>query len=261
MIAVHPLAALIPEMTADQFAELRVDIERHGLIEPIVLHEHMILDGRHRARACDETGVEPRFEDFNGPSPVEFVISKNLKRRHLSTSQLAAIAVDFLPAIEAEAKQRQVQAGQEHGRGMDSSVSPDTDLSPRRSGQPARAAEQAGALVGVSGVSVARAKRVHDQEPEMFEQVKTGALTVNAADTAIRESKPRTPNPIKQRPMPPASDVIPKVLDGLRLHAAELDRALNEGTVKREEAADWSRDLYAIRTAISKSISLLKEIS
>ena len=59
---IHELAALIPEMSADEFRGLCDDIRTNGLIEPIVLYEDRVLDGRHRYRACIETGIEPRFE-------------------------------------------------------------------------------------------------------------------------------------------------------------------------------------------------------
>jgi len=71
----------------------------------------------------------------------------------------AAIAVEFRPTLAEEAKSRQQEAGQRHGRGMDSSGSPDPQLSKP---DPHRARNDAGALVGVSGATVdlARPKRL-----------------------------------------------------------------------------------------------------
>jgi ParB-like chromosome segregation protein Spo0J len=179
-IAVHPLAALIPEMDDGQYEELRADIERNGLLDAIVLHEHMVLDGRHRLRACEEIGVEPRFvefAEFDAPSPVEFVVSKNLKRRHLTPSQRAALVTEFLPAYEAEAKQRQ-------GTRTDLATSGSTD--PEVAKEPVRAREKVAALVGVSGASVDRAKRVQREDPEVFEQVKSGERSLHDADNKLR---------------------------------------------------------------------------
>ena len=42
---------------------------------------------------------------------MRFVIAKNLHRRHLTSSQRAVLALDVLPLLEAEAKERQVEAG------------------------------------------------------------------------------------------------------------------------------------------------------
>lgn len=43
-------------------------------------------------------------------SPVEWVISENLIRRHLTSSQRAVIALDLLPLLEKEAGERQTLA-------------------------------------------------------------------------------------------------------------------------------------------------------
>jgi len=112
----HPIADLMPSMSEEEYKNLIEDINVNGLIEPIYLFEGKILDGRHRYRACVELGIEPRFEEYSGNSPVSFVISKNLKRRHLTESQKAALAVELLPYIEKEAKERQIKTGESGGK-------------------------------------------------------------------------------------------------------------------------------------------------
>ncbi|WP_295392918.1 ParB/RepB/Spo0J family partition protein [uncultured Thiodictyon sp.] len=88
----HPLCLLIPEMSADDFAGLKKDIEQHGLRHPILTYEDKILDGRHRARACAELGIVANYQPWSGTDPLAFVLSENLHRRHLTTAQRAAIA-------------------------------------------------------------------------------------------------------------------------------------------------------------------------
>src|SRR6516164_7782662 len=60
----HPLADLVPPMSGEEYEALVADIKKNGLLGVIVLHEGMILDGRHRYRACLEAGVEPHFVDY-----------------------------------------------------------------------------------------------------------------------------------------------------------------------------------------------------
>jgi hypothetical protein len=189
---IHPLAELIPSMTPEEFADLRADIEANGLLSSITVFEDKILDGRHRYRACAELGVEPRFEDFEGEEPARFVISLNLKRRNLSKSQLAMTAAEFLPALEAEARKKQVEAGKNFGRGMDSSVQNRAELSDEgRSARDGRAASEAAALTGASARYVSAAKRVAEVDPVLAEKVKTGDVSLDAAEKQVADRSPR----------------------------------------------------------------------
>jgi protein gp37 len=105
----HPLCLCIPEMDADEYEELRLDIECVGLKVPIVLFEGMILDGRHRYRACVETGAEMAFEEFTGPgSAFEFVVSHNLKRRNLAPEQRLLAVSRMTEVMKDRARARQL---------------------------------------------------------------------------------------------------------------------------------------------------------
>jgi hypothetical protein len=86
----HPAADLFPLLTGKEYAALRDDVAAHGQREDIVLLDGQILDGRNRYRVCRELGLEPRCRAWDGEgSPVAFVLSANLHRRHLDASQRA----------------------------------------------------------------------------------------------------------------------------------------------------------------------------
>jgi ParB-like chromosome segregation protein Spo0J len=44
----HEVCNLFPEMTPDEFAELKADIAANGQLDPISTYRGKIVDGRHR---------------------------------------------------------------------------------------------------------------------------------------------------------------------------------------------------------------------
>lgn len=93
---IHPIADRFPLMTEDQLEGLAQDIKENGQTDPIVIWQESIIDGRNRLRACERAGLSPRFEERAFANDVEvkrFIISKNLKRRHLSTEQQRELIV------------------------------------------------------------------------------------------------------------------------------------------------------------------------
>jgi hypothetical protein len=103
----HPFAAKFPLMEGKEFDELVKDVSTNGLIEPIIMHDGEILDGRNRYRACLKSKVEPIFEPFSGNDPLAFVISANIHRRHLTLKLKRKIIADLLKAAP-EKSNRQI---------------------------------------------------------------------------------------------------------------------------------------------------------
>ena len=107
MMEPHKLANLFPMMTSEELYEMGKDIATNGQIDPIVVYEGKILDGRNRFQACQRAGVEPRVEEYNGTDPLAYVISLNLKRRHLTESQKAMIASELANLWRARRRQEE----------------------------------------------------------------------------------------------------------------------------------------------------------
>jgi len=87
MMHFHPLAEIFPILRGVHFDDLAEDIAVNGLHESIVTYEGKILDGRNRYLACLRAKVEPRFKEYTGADPLGYVVSLNLRRRHLDESQ------------------------------------------------------------------------------------------------------------------------------------------------------------------------------
>ncbi len=150
---VHPICLLLPEMSREDLARLKADIQAHGQRHPVLLYQGKILDGRHRARACEELGITARFENWEGADPVAFVLTENLHRRHLDASQRAAVvaAAESYSTHEAEAAARQ-KVGKVHKN---------ETLAPRgaKVNETGKAAAAAAATAGVSPRTMERAPR------------------------------------------------------------------------------------------------------
>lgn len=139
----HPIAKLFPMMDEAQLHKLSQDIARNGLREPLLLHEGKLLDGRNRWAACEKAKQAPRWAHFDpkihGESPLAFVMSKNLERRHLTASQRSAIAAEALPLFEKEARERQKAGGKQQAANLPNVAA----VKPAKGAKPAPAAKPA----------------------------------------------------------------------------------------------------------------------
>lgn len=167
----HPAADLFPLLDGAEYIRLCKDIRENGLKLPIVIHhDGSILDGRNRLRACEEIGIKPQMIRWAGKegTEIDYVLSLNLSRRHLDTSQRAMVAASV--------------ANMRRGGGKDKG-SRDPLIS--------EAAER----LDVSPSTVKRAKVVQSEgSKEQIEAVKTGKKTVSEI---LKEIRPKPEQPKK----------------------------------------------------------------
>jgi phage N-6-adenine-methyltransferase len=90
----HQYANLFPLLEGEDYNNLKEDIKKNGLLEPIYLYKDEICDGRNRYRCCIDLGIKPIFRLYEGKEEdlLSFILSLNLHRRHLSESQRSIIA-------------------------------------------------------------------------------------------------------------------------------------------------------------------------
>ena len=161
----------------------------------------LVLDGRNRLRACEAAGVEPAFTTYEGDDPLGYVVSLNLRRRHLSESQRAMAAARI--------------ANLRHGQRSDLADTPIGVSSPLTQ---AEAAE----LLNVGHRTLQRATIVRDQAiPELAAKVDAGEISVSAASDLARLPEP------DQREIVARGEA--EILDAARSIRAEKAR------VRREE--------------------------
>lgn len=175
-------------MTPAEYESLRKDVEKNGLIHPIILHDGQILDGRHRYRACVDTGTEPRFETYAGTDPAGLVWSENGTRRNLSTSQRALVAASFLEYEREQAMKRKAANGGDRKSECKNFDTPISDTG--------RATDKAGAKFGVCGDYVFKAARVLEKaEPEVIDKPMRPSRFRHWPANASQATNPRLPGP------------------------------------------------------------------
>jgi N6-adenosine-specific RNA methylase IME4/ParB-like chromosome segregation protein Spo0J len=160
---IHAVAEIFPRMGEAEFVALKNDIAEHGVREPLWIWRGQIIDGRHRAQACEELGIVPAVREYDGDESglVGFVVSLNLHRRHLDESQRAMVAGKL--------------ANLRDGQRADLAASIDA---------PSITQSQAAELLNVSRPSVQRAREVLDHgAPELVAAVERGEVSVSAAAT------------------------------------------------------------------------------
>ena len=115
---VHPAASFFPLIEGEEFDALVMSIKTVGLMNPIVLKDGMLVDGRNRLRAILELQsnhssikILTKELELDVKSISEYIFHTNIQRRHLTPDQMASIGYEILPMIaqEREAKQVSVQ--------------------------------------------------------------------------------------------------------------------------------------------------------
>ena len=173
----HEIAQVFPRMPDGEFESLVEDIREHGVLQPILITAGKIADGRHRWEACQKLEIECPIIEWDGQgSLVDLVVSLNAKRRHLTQSQSAAVAVELLPVYEAEAKKRQ-------------GTRTDISAEMRGSFDAGKSSAHAARRLNVSPRYVEDAKQIAQEEPDAFQKILRGETTVSEAKIKINRRK------------------------------------------------------------------------
>lgn len=232
MPPLHPACAAWPPLSAAELQALADDIRENGLLEPVVLIDGAILDGRHRWLACELASVEPRTVIYQGDDPIGYVLSRNLHHRHmtLNARALAVATLDRLP------------------RGRPANVA-SGDISSRK---------QLAALGGITLAALARARALLDHaEPNILDYVRSGAVTLSAARRAIRgvsREAQRAMAAADVKPAPRRAPASPAERAAWAKERATLERRiahLTEQAANAAAAADRAASLAAGRGVLT----------
>jgi len=167
-----------------EIEDLAEDIRKNGLLEPIILFENEILDGRNRYLACKKANIEPTFRIFNfNIDPYDFVISENLKRRHLNSAQLTEVGFKMWPYERERAKERQDRTLPdlgEKGTKPISNVVP-SELTTLENQLEGKSRDLVAKKLHISGKTLQQAKKiteVSEEDPEIAKKLDAASLTM-----------------------------------------------------------------------------------
>ncbi|MHB1440554.1 MAG: MT-A70 family methyltransferase [Cuniculiplasma sp.] len=120
-------------------------------------------------------GIEPKYVEFSGDSVINFVITKNLKRRHLNASQKAILSLDLLPLIQEEARKRKIYR-------LKNSSFVDVAILPPRG----KSRDQVAGMINVNPHYIQDAKKIVQKAPELRDQIAKGNLSIPDAKKILK---------------------------------------------------------------------------
>jgi hypothetical protein len=229
----HSAADVFPLMSPAMLAELAEDIKAHGLLEPVIIHERQILDGRNRWLASEKAGVRVedikvrKFSPADDQTVAEWVVSKNIKRRHLTPSQLNMLGAKLAEMIKVE-----VEANR---RASQSKEAVRADLPAQHTDSRHETAVRAAKASGGSSRGIRQAQRVRREAPELAERVEAGTMSLDAAEREIKG--PESVVTTADKLLTDLWRVIRAVKDDVPLREA-FDWALGEDPALREALAE-----------------------
>jgi N6-adenosine-specific RNA methylase IME4/ParB-like chromosome segregation protein Spo0J len=176
----HPEASLIPSLTAAEYRALVADVEGRGIVTPLAItRARVVVDGHQRLRAAYELGLDRLPVRVVAPGDeVVYMLLAAIRRRHLTASQKAALALELASyeELRAQARVRQRQNLAQHAEVA--------TLPPR-----GKTREHLAEIAGVSARTAQDVISVYEGDPALFEQVKAGTLAAPLAARRVRRAK------------------------------------------------------------------------
>lgn len=183
---------IFPEMQQEDYSRLKSDIQQYGYdnTQPITLYQNEILDGWNRQKVCDELNIKPNYKDFDGNDfdAINFVMRTN-KRRNLTSSQWACIAVESDEIIEVlkeqTEKERREKQAKTQSLTKSSSAIPQLIVEQPNYTQNEVCSKLAKTF-NTNRSYVSEAKKLKEIEPIKFQQIKSGEKTLTEISKEIK---------------------------------------------------------------------------
>lgn len=181
---IHDLSSIFPKLDDVAFQALKQDIYANGLRNPIIIKNKEVLDGQNRLRACEELGIDPVFQEYEGDDLVEFVLAQNLHRRHLTAGQSATIVALAQDWSLAHPKGKLPKSNKINDLDEKTNVA----ILPTK-GKPVDTQSDRAEKSGASKRTQGSADKLVKENPELAKKVATGEVSLNQAMKEIEPEK------------------------------------------------------------------------
>jgi len=187
---------LAPPLSEKDRRRLRDSIAEHGVLIPVsVDQDGRLLDGHHRREIAAELGVDCPTQEIHCTSEearLSVSATLNADRRQMTDGQRTILGRKLEERFRELARERQRQAGEQHGRGIDSSGTTVQELSDTQANAAAR--DQVAEAVGLgSGRTYERNAKTLDEieesAPDLYEQIESGEADMREARKEYRLRK------------------------------------------------------------------------
>ena len=203
----HPAASAFPLMQGEELQRFIEDIRANGVRKPIELYDGerfpeykgVGIDGRNRLSACRALDIDPPMKWLTdadvGESLTAYIVSLNVARRHLTSSQAATVGVAVKKQLEAEAKVRQDDAlrrgretmkEQRSGESIPQIIAESTSAEKSDKNRANESREQAAEIVGTNRQYITDAEKIETEAPKLTALIRDDKLSIPQAKTALK---------------------------------------------------------------------------
>ena len=211
------LKSYLPMMEKSLFEQLKKDIKKNGLNDPILYFktpagDNLVIEGHTRLEACVKQKIKiiPTKEikaNFQNLDDIKFwMVQHQVQRRNLSVLEKVKLSFTHKEIIEIKAKENQSKAGKKNKV----NVPLDTN-------------DEIARIAGVSRATVVRYGSIVDKASDKIkQQLDNGSLSIFSAYNIIKD---KAPKPIAQTQTKQLSPIIYQDFE-------ECEQALESGTIE-----------------------------
>jgi hypothetical protein len=267
--------SLIPPLTKEELEQLEQNLIKDGCRDALIVWNDILLDGHNRYEICSEHNITYRTEEKhfrNRDEAKEWIIRNQFGRRNLSAFDRSKLALRLKELIQAKAKEKQRDAGGDHGnqytggkvplmqksaeaaeifetrdsvsqKSTETNQGKEIDLLPSAEANPIVTREEIAKLAGVSHDTIDKVKVIEKEAtPEQKAKLSTGETKINTVFTDIQANKAVEKYPeLKELPKKEAIQTAKKldvILKPERPKVISLIKESKESELKQAELTE-----------------------